>query len=84
MSLTLIEVDGELYHAQDLYDEDGENAVDTIEILDEDGEMIPASICLCYAFEPGECCCATTAWEGYGYDEDQYDDYDLEDEDDTA
>lgn len=76
MSLTLIEINGELYHAQDLYDEDGENVVDTIEILDEDGEMIPASICLCYAFEPGECCCATTAWEGHRYE--------WEDEDDTA
>jgi hypothetical protein len=79
MSLTLIEINGDLYHAQDLYDEDGENVVDTIEILDEDGEMIPASICLCYAFEPGECCCATTAWENY-----RYDDYDMEDGDDTA
>ena len=76
MSLTLIEVDGELFHAQDFHNEDGENVVATIPILDEDGEMIPASICLCYAFEPGECCCATTAWEGYRYE--------WEDEDDTA
>ena len=29
MSLTLIEVDGELYHAQDFYDEKGYNIVDT-------------------------------------------------------
>ena len=30
MSLTLIEIDGQLYHAQDIYDEEGENVVDTI------------------------------------------------------
>lgn len=79
MSLTLIEVDGELFHAQDFYDEDVENVVATVPILDEDGEMIPARICICHAFEPEECCCATTAWENY-----RYDDYDMEDEDDTA
>lgn len=27
MSLTLIEIDGNLYHAQEIYDEDGENVV---------------------------------------------------------
>ena len=62
MSLTLIEIDGNLYHAQEFYDEEGENVVDTILILDEDGEMIPASICLCHAYEPSECVCATTSW----------------------
>lgn len=77
MSLTLIEVDGELYHADELYYEDGE-WFDTVPVLDENYEMIPASVCLCYAFEPGECCCATTAWEDY-----RYDDY-VEDEDDTT
>jgi len=77
MPLTLIEVDGELYHAQEFYDEEGDNIVDTQLILDSDDKMIPASIC--HAFEPGECCCATTAWENY-----RYDDYDMEDEDDTA
>ena len=70
MSLTLIEIDGNLYHAQDIYDEEGENVIDTIPILDEDDEMIPASVCLCYAFEPGECCCATTAWKNWKYDDD--------------
>ena len=29
MSLTLIEIDGQLYHAQDIYDEEGENVIDT-------------------------------------------------------
>ena len=68
MSLTLIEIDGQLYHAQGIYDDD-ENVVDTIPILDEDGDMIPASICLCYAYEPSECCCACTSWGDYRYDE---------------
>jgi len=61
------------------YDEDGENVVATIPILDLDDKMIPARICICHAFELEECCCATTAWENY-----RYDDYDMEDEDDTA
>ena len=69
MSLTLIEVDGSLYHAQEFYDEDGENVIDTTPILDEDGDMIPANICLCYAYEPSECCCATTAWKNWNYEE---------------
>lgn len=56
MSLTLIESDGNLQHAQEFYDEEGENVIDTITILDEDGEMAPASICLCQAYEPSECC----------------------------
>lgn len=72
MSLTLIEIDGQLYHAQDIYDEYDENVIDTVPFVDEDGELIPASVCLCYAFEPGECCCATTAWEGWRYDNEDY------------
>ena len=69
MSLTLIEINGNLYHAQQFLDEDGENVIDTIPILDEDGTLIPSDVCICYAQEPGECCCATTAWEGWSYDE---------------
>lgn len=72
MSLTLIEIDGQLYHAQDIYDEYDENVIDTVPFVDEDGELIPASVCICYAFEPGECCCATTAWEGWEYDNEDY------------
>ena len=53
MSLTLIEIDGKLYHAQDIYDEEGENVIDTVPFVNED-ELIPASVCLCYAFEPGD------------------------------
>ena len=72
MYITLIEIDGQLYHAQDIYDEYDENVIDTVPFVDEDGELIPASVCLCYAFEPGECCCATTAWEGWRYDDEDY------------
>ena len=69
MSLTLIEIDGQLYHAQGIYDDDGENVVDTIPILDEDGDLIPSDVCVCHAYEPGECCCACTSWGDYRYDE---------------
>ena len=36
MSLTLIEIDGKLYHAQDIYDEEGENVIDTVPFVNED------------------------------------------------
>lgn len=72
MSPTLIERDGQLYHAQDIYDTEGENVIDTIPILDEAGEMIPASVCLCHAYDPSECCCATTAWENWKYYDEDY------------
>ena len=38
-------------------------------ILDETGKPIPLSICLCFAYEPSECCCDTTSWDNYMYDE---------------
>lgn len=72
MSLTLIEIDGNLYHAQDIYDEECENVLDTIPILDEDGDLIPSEVCLCFAREPSECVCATTAWENWKYDDKDY------------
>ena len=59
--------DGKLYHAEQF--EDGSWNF----ILDETGSLIPASCCLCYAHEPGECVCATTAWKGYRYDDDDED-----------
>ena len=71
MSLTLIEVDGRLYHAQDIYDDESDTYLATIPILGEDGDMIPASICLCYAYEPSECVCATTSWENWKYYDDE-------------
>ena len=39
-------------------------------IREEDGSMIPAEVCLCFAREPTECCCGCTSWENYKYDED--------------
>lgn len=72
MYTTLIEIDGQTYHAQEFYNEEGENVIDTTLILDEDGDMIPANVCLCHAYEPSECCCATTDWENWNYDEDYW------------
>lgn len=69
MSLTLIEIDGQLFHAQDIYDTEGENVIDTIPILDEDRDLIPSDVCICHAYEPGECCCACTSWGDYRYDD---------------
>lgn len=69
--LTLKEAeDGLLYHAQREYDDSTEDYKEESEfILDENGDKIPAHICLCFAHEPSECCCATTSWEGYRYDD---------------
>lgn len=39
-------------------------------ILDEQGNKIPSSVCLCFARYPTECCCGCTSWT-----EDDYDDY---------
>lgn len=36
---------------------------------DEDGDKIPENVCLCYAKEPGECCCDCTSWDDYVYDD---------------
>jgi hypothetical protein len=30
-------------------------------VLDEEGDKIPITTCLCHAFEPSECCCG--AWD---------------------
>lgn len=65
MTLTLkMADDGELYHAQE--NEDG--TCDFIK--EEDGSLIPAHMCLCYAHEPSECVCACTSWDNYSYDDD--------------
>lgn len=53
-------VEGEWYHAND----EGEL------LREEDGSLIPASICLCFAHGPSECVCG--AWD------DQSDDYEPE------
>lgn len=69
--------DGNIYHAQYRLNEEGADYSEESEfILDENGDLIPITACLCHAHEPGECCCATTSWEDYRYDdyEDDYDD----------
>lgn len=44
-------------------------------ILDENGEPIPKTVCICAAWEPSECCCG--AWDDvdsdswYGESEDE-------------
>lgn len=38
-------------------------------ILDENGDKIPVTICLCNAYKPSECCCAHD-WSNY---QDEYD-----------
>ena len=56
--------DGKMYHAQQ------NEAGGWDFILDDDGDLIPASACICHAHEPGECCCATTSFDDYEYDDD--------------
>lgn len=59
--LSPVEIDGAWYHAQLKLTEDGE-ATDEYElILDEDGDPIPADVCICHAWEPNECICG--AWD---------------------
>lgn len=55
------------FHTRDIYSEDGVSVGSEL-ILDENGLPIPLSICLCFAHEPGECCCNTTSWDNYRYD----------------
>lgn len=48
-------------------------------ILDEDGEPIPTTICICHAFEPNECVCG--AWDNvddWYDDEEPWENYDGE------
>jgi hypothetical protein len=68
MILTLIEIDGKDYHAEELFD-DGGNSLGIEAILEEDGTPIPSECCLCHAYEPSECGCACTSWGNY-YDYD--------------
>lgn len=51
MSLTIIEIDGKEYHA----DDEGKP------LREENGDLIPAHICLCWAHGPSECVCG--AWD---------------------
>jgi hypothetical protein len=71
--LTSIEIDGVLYHAQQEYDDDLECYLEVTPVLDENGSFMPIEACLCNAYTPSECCCATTAWDNYSYDDFDYD-----------
>lgn len=46
-------------------------------VLDEDGEPIPKTVCLCSAYSSSECCCG--AWDGTydWYFTDEYTEYEL-------
>ena len=57
------EYNGIFYHYDHYDDYDDEF------ILDENGDKIPTTICLCAAHEPSECCCACD-WSDYRYDYD--------------
>lgn len=62
--------DGKLYHARyEVNQETGEYKEEPSFLYDEDGDLIPAHICLCFAYTPSECCCGTTSWENYRYDD---------------
>jgi hypothetical protein len=37
-------------------------------LLDEQGNTIPLTICLCFAHTPTECACSTTCWANYTED----------------
>lgn len=64
MSLTTIELNGVEYHAQyTAWDEAAEDwdLSSAQLILDENANPIPATVCLCSAYEPSECVCG--AWD---------------------
>jgi len=48
------------FHIRQSIDDDG-NLIGAEYVLDEDGERIPKTVCMCHAFEPNECCCG--AWD---------------------
>jgi len=49
------------FHIQNILNDYGE-IVRQEYVLDEDGEVIPTTMCICHAYEPNECCCG--AWDG--------------------
>ncbi len=59
--LTSVEIDGVYYHAQWRLGEDGRWTDEAVLIVDEDGDPIPSSQCICCAWEPSECVCG--AWD---------------------
>ena len=63
-----IELDGTEYHARaGSWDDEG-NVLTWDLVPDENGEPIPADICLCFAHSASECCCG--AWYRDHYWED--------------
>jgi hypothetical protein len=67
-----LEVDGVWYHASEVW-EDGKPTGVLGLVRDEDDHPIPATQCICYAYEPAECVCG--AWDDvdmdWWYDEDE-------------
>ena len=64
-----LEIDGVWYHARE-----GDEPAEGLElILDENNQPIPATQCICHAYEPAECVCG--AWDDvdmdWWYDEDE-------------
>lgn len=62
------------YHAREIYGEDDEPTGELELILDENGQPIPATVCLCHAYGPLECSCG--AWDDvdldWWYSDDDY------------
>ena len=68
-----IEIDGCWYHAQQYWpDGQDEPSDELVPILEENGDLIPATICICFAHSSSECCCG--AWS-IRSDWDSYDDF---------
>jgi hypothetical protein len=62
--LTTMEIDGIMYHALGEGYDEVEGCYTSFEpIFDENGYMIPASVCLCFAHSASECMCG--AWDSY-------------------
>jgi hypothetical protein len=62
--LTTIEIDGIMYHARGENYNEADGGYTSFELIfDENGYMIPASVCLCFAHSASECCCG--AWGSY-------------------
>jgi hypothetical protein len=61
MMFDTVEIDGKEYHAKPReYDSETGAVLVWDLIFDENGEMIPAHTCLCFAHSASECCCG--AW----------------------
>jgi len=61
------------YHQQPVWDQEG-MIIGYELILDEAGQAIPSTICICHALEPNECVCG--AWDDVDTDDWYRDDHD--------